>query len=105
MRAKNRIELILGDTYPLARHIVQLTAVFVLLLLSIYIVRSLIFLLFPPGEFLTQLLHGIDTYAALLGIIGYVVWLTLDMVSLIIGRGKKAMKKGGAKNAKVDKGK
>jgi len=93
METKNPIERFLGDTYPFARHLVQLTVIFVLLLICIYIARNLIPLLFPPGEYITKLLHLVDSYAALLGIVGYTVWLTLDMTFLIIERGKKVLKK------------
>jgi small-conductance mechanosensitive channel len=102
MASKNAIERFLGDTYPLARHLVQLTAVFVLLLLCIFIARSLVPLLFPPSEYLTQLLHLVDNYAALLGIVGYTVWLTLDMFFLILEHGRKAIGQRATKDAEVD---
>lgn len=104
MKTKSPIERFFGDTYPLARHLVQLTAVFALLLLCIFIARTLVPLLFPPGEYLTRLLHIVDTYASLLGIVGYTIWLTLDMVSLLIERVWKNKKKNGeVPDAKVDK--
>ena len=102
MKLKDAIERFFGDTYPLVRHLVQLTAVFVLLLLCIFIARSLVPLMYPPSEYLTQVLHLVDNYAALLGIVGYTVWLTLDMYSLILERGRKAKEQSAKKDAKVD---
>jgi len=100
--AKNIVERFFGDTYPLARHLVQLTAIFILLLVCIYIARTIVPILFPPGEYLTKLLHVVDTYAALLGIVGYVIWLTLDMIFLLLARARKGVEEGAKRDAKVD---
>lgn len=79
----NPIEKLLGDAYPFARHIFQMTFLFTIILGCIWIARSLVPLLFPPGQFLNDFLHLVDSFASILGIVGYVVWLGLDLFFLL----------------------
>jgi hypothetical protein len=81
-----------GDSYPLVEHIVQMTAVFIVMLGCLFIARKLVPLMFPPGEFLAAVLHAVDTYAALLGTVGYAVWLTLEMFSIVVRRIRRAVR-------------
>jgi len=81
-----------GHAYPLVEHVVQMTAVFVVILICLFTARKVVPVLFPPGEFLSVVLHAVDTYAALLGTVGYVVWLTLEMYSIVIRRLRRAIK-------------
>ncbi len=78
---------ILGEASSLASHLLQMTLVFMLLLACIYILRILVVLLFSPGEYLRELLALADTYAVLLGTIGYVTWMGIDMFFLLTQRG------------------
>ena len=55
------------------------TAVFLIVLSCIFVVRRTVPVLFPPGDFLAKFLHLVDLYVALLGTVGYVIWITLDM--------------------------
>lgn len=84
---------LLGSSYPLAAHFVEITGLFIVLLGCIWVVRHLIPLLFPPGPFLADALHLGDTYAALLGIVGYVVWITLDMIFVLKQRADELTRK------------
>src|SRR5690349_3442608 len=93
MESKNFFQRFFGDTYPFARHLFQDTAVFCLLLGCIYFMRHLIPILFPAGETLSGLLHLADAYAAILGTVGYAVWITLDLVFLIIERARRGTKR------------
>lgn len=86
MAKRSTIQRFFGRTYPLVEHVVQLTAVFAVILLCLFVARQLIPLLFPPGQYLSKMLHVVDLYAATLGTIGYVVWLTLDMYALLLRR-------------------
>ncbi len=78
---------IFGDASSVARHLLQMTLVFMLLLACIYIPRILVVLLFSPGEYLRELLALVDTYAVLVGTIGYVTWMGIDMFFLLTQRG------------------
>ncbi len=60
MRLESLIDRIFDTTYPLARHPYNLTAVLILLLLCIYVARSLALLMFPRSERLPQLLYLVD---------------------------------------------
>jgi hypothetical protein len=82
-----------GDDYPLARHFINITMLFVLLLLCIFIARKTIPLLFTPGDTLTAVLQVIDAYAALLGLIGYAIWISLDMAFLLVEQHRKKTEK------------
>ncbi len=83
MGARDRIARLLGDAYSRARHLLQMTLLFVLLLACIYALRTLVVLMFPPGEYLRDLLDLVDTYAALAGTIGYVAWMSVDLFFLM----------------------
>jgi hypothetical protein len=78
---------ILGDASSLARHLLLMTSVFVLLLACIYVLRILVVLVFSPGEYLRELLALVDTYAVLVGTIGYVTRMSIDMFFLLKQRG------------------
>lgn len=81
------VERILGETSSLAGHLLQMTLVFVLLLACIYVLRILVVLVLSPGEYLRELLALADTYAVLLGTIGYATWMSIDMFFLLKQRG------------------
>lgn len=73
---------IFGSTYPLAKHFAEITAL----------------MFFQPPELLTKAPSLIDAYAAVLGLVGYTVWITLDMVILLIERARtfaQSLKHGG----------
>ncbi len=74
---------LLGDYFDLVIHVLRATAVFIIVLGCIYVARTTVPKLFPPGDYLSQLLHLADSYAALLGTVGYVVWISLDMYLLL----------------------
>ena len=57
--------------------------VFIIVLGCIFIARLVVPKLFPPGDYTSKALHLVDSYATLLGTVGYVVWLSLDMFSLV----------------------
>ena len=80
---------IFGSTYPLAKHFGEITALFLAILLCIFVVRHAIPTFFPPSETLGKVLHVLDAYAALLGIVGYTIWITLDMIVVLIQRARK----------------
>lgn len=80
---RDPIARILGEAYPLACHLLRMTLLFVLLLACIYVLRTLVVLMFPPGEYLRNLLDLVDTYAALAGTIGYVAWISADLFFLM----------------------
>ena len=86
------VKAFFGNAWPLVEHVVQMTAVFVVILACLFVARKVVPLLFPPGEFLSATLHAVDTYAALLGTIGYTVWLTLDMFGLLMRRVRQAIR-------------
>lgn len=72
-----------GQYLPLVRHIVQNTLMFLVLLICLFVVRSAIKLLFTESDFVVIVLHVVDAYAVLLGIIGFIVWTSLDMFLLL----------------------
>lgn len=77
-----------GTTYPLAKHFAEITSLFLLLLGCLYVVRHAMPLLFPPSETLANILVVVDAYASLLAIVGYAIWITLDMAAIVIVRAK-----------------
>ena len=85
-----RLEAFFGDTYPLVVHIVRMAIVFIILVLSIWIIRTIVDVLFVPeeGHILGLVLRIVDTYAALLGIGGFSVFISVDMFLLIRGQSK-----------------
>jgi hypothetical protein len=84
---------IFGDYLNFVVHVVRSTFVFIIILGCIFIARLVVPKLFPPGDYTSRALHLVDSYAALLGTVGYVVWLSLDMYFLIrervLERGKR----------------
>jgi len=78
-----------GDYLDLVVHIVRSTLVFIIVLGCIFVARLIVPKLFPPGDYTSKALHLVDSYATLLGTVGYVVWISLDMLSLIRQRIKK----------------
>lgn len=80
---------IFGSAYPLARHFAVMTALFLAILVCLYVVRHAIPWFFPPGEMLAKILRVVDVYAALLGIVGYAIWVTLDITVVLIERARK----------------
>ena len=78
-----------GDYLDLVVHIVRSTLVFIIVLGCIFIARLVVPKLFPPGDYTSKALHLVDSYATLLGTVGYVVWISLDMFSLIRERIRK----------------
>jgi len=63
-----------------------------MLLLCLFVARHAVPLLFSPSETLAKVLYVIDGYAALLGIVGYAIWITLDMIAVLIERAKKTFR-------------
>ena len=72
-----------GDRLPLVIQFVQTTLMFLVLLMGIALVRVAISLLFAPGDFIGMLLRIVDGYATLLALVGYVIWISLDMWFLL----------------------
>ncbi len=86
------LKTIFGDYANFVVHIVRSTLVFIIVLGCIFIARLIVPKLFPPGDYTSKALHLVDSYAALLGTVGYVVWLSLDMYFLIRERVTKRNK-------------
>lgn len=82
-----------GEAGYLLRHFLRMTLVFVTLLAAIYFLRTSVVLIFSPGEYLRKLLELVDTYAVLVGTIGYVVWIGIDMIFLLKERGDAGMRR------------
>jgi hypothetical protein len=87
------LKIVFGGYSDLIVHIVRSTAVFIIILGCIYVARLVVPKLFPPGDYTSRALHLVDSYATLLGTVGYVVWLSLDMFSLIRERLTKGSQK------------
>ena len=77
------LKAVFGSYLDFVVHIIRATLVFIIVLGCIYVARSIVPKLFPPGDYTSHALHLVDSYAALLGTIGYVVWLSLDMFFLL----------------------
>jgi len=95
---KSFLKVLLGEYYVLAEQLVRSTLLFILMLSCIFVVRLVLSLLFPASEndYMSNLLHLVDAYATVLGIVGYLIWITLDMVLLLrqgrrrlFGKGKR----------------
>jgi len=84
------LQRLFGEYYVLVRHTFQTTLVFLILLGCFFVARHAVPMLFPPGDFLGRLLQLVDVYAALLGMVGYFVWLSLDMFFLLRQRARAA---------------
>ena len=87
---------LLEETRLWGRHVfrtilffLRTTLLFVLSLGCIYLLRMLVVMLFSPGEYLRELLEVVDTYAVLLGTIGYVAWIGIDILFLAKERAGK----------------
>jgi hypothetical protein len=50
--------------------------------------------MFPPNEYVTIVLHFVDSYAGSLGLIGYIVWTSMDIAFLLRERFGPGSKKG-----------
>jgi len=83
-----RLKRLFGSTYPLAKHLAEITCLFLLLLFCLFVVRQAVPLVFPSSESLGQILHIVDSYGALLGIVGYAIWITLDMIAILVARAR-----------------
>ncbi len=77
------LKTLFGGYAELIVHVIRSTVVFIIILGCIYVARLVVPKLFPPGDYTSKALHLVDSYATLLGTVGYVVWLSLDMFSLI----------------------
>jgi hypothetical protein len=88
------LDRLFGGSRPFAEHIFQMTVIYLLLLLCLWITRRWASLLFPVSEqgMVATFAHFVDAYAAILATIGYVVWLSVDMVFLFIDRLKERKK-------------
>jgi hypothetical protein len=75
--------LVFGPYAPLARHEFHSTTTFLFILLCIYSVKNATEFMFPPNQYVAIAIHVVDNYAGLLGIIGFLVWTTLDIVLLV----------------------
>ena len=84
---------IFGSYLNLVVHVARSTLVFMIVLACIFIARKLVPRLFPPADYPSEALHLVDSYAALLGTVGYVVWLSLDMYFLFKERLLKSQEK------------
>jgi hypothetical protein len=79
----NVFKAVFGSYTEFVVHIIRATLVFIIVLGCIYVARSIVPKLFPPGDYTSAALHLVDSYAALMGTVGYVVWLSLDMFFLL----------------------
>ena len=93
------LKTIFGDYLHLVVHVVRSTLVFIIVLGCIFIARLIVPKLFPPGDYTSKALHLVDSYAALLGTVGYVVWISLDMYFLLKERVLKSQQKETAQDA------
>lgn len=92
--SKRLFETIFGDYLGLVVHVARHTLVFIVILGFMFIARQIVPKLFPPGDYTSAALHLVDSYAALLGTFGYVVWLSLDMYFLFKDRIRKQNARG-----------
>ncbi len=69
---------------------------FILLLFCFFLVKTALSYMYPEDDFARKIVHLVDTYAGLLGVVGYLMWITLDMytivVSMRIRRGSEEVK-------------
>jgi len=82
----NPFKALFGDYLNLVVHVIRATLVFIVILGCIFVARLVVPRLFPPGDYISKALHLVDAYAALLGTVGYVVWISSDMYFLLKGR-------------------
>jgi hypothetical protein len=86
--------VVFGPYGPLARHVFHSTATFLFILFCFVLVKTATEHLFPPNEYVTIALHLVDNYAGSLGLIGYIVWTSMDIVFLLRERFGLGSKKG-----------
>jgi hypothetical protein len=83
----NRLfRFLFGSFAPLAREIYHHAMTFIFIALTLYVVRHVIDYLFPPTLELSAIVHFLDLYGNLLGLIGFFVWMTLGAATVIIRR-------------------
>ena len=70
---------VFGPYAPLARHVFHSTATFLFILFCLFLVKTATENMFPPNEYVTIVLHFVDNYAGALGLIGYIVWTSMDI--------------------------
>jgi hypothetical protein len=87
-------ECLFGHYAPLARHVFHSTLTFIFILVCFFCVKTVLSMLFPPTDYIATVLHIIDTYAGSLGLIGFIVWTSLDIALLLIARVKHSDKTG-----------
>jgi hypothetical protein len=83
---KRLFRFLFGSFAPLAREIYHHAMTFIFIAVSLFIVRGIIEYLFPPSDELRDVLHFIDLYGNALGLIGFIVWMTLGIGAAIINR-------------------
>lgn len=54
--------------------------------LCFFLVKTTTENMFPPNESVTIVLHFVDSYAGSLGLIGYIVWTSMDIAFLLSER-------------------
>jgi hypothetical protein len=86
------LDRLFGGSRPFAEHIFHMTMIYLLLLLCLWITRRWASLLFPEQGMVATFAHLVDAYAAIFATVGYVVWLSVDMVFLFIDRLKQRKK-------------
>jgi hypothetical protein len=74
---------VFGPYAPLARHVFHSTATFLFILFCLFLVKTATENMFPPNEYVTIVLHFVDNYAGALGLIGYIVWTSMDIAFLL----------------------
>ena len=75
--------VLFGPYGPLARHVFHSTATFLFILFCFFLVKIATEAMFPPNEYVTIVLHFVDNYAGSLGLIGYIVWTSMDIAFLL----------------------
>lgn len=81
----NRLfRFLFGSFAPLAREIYHHAMTFVFIAFSLFCVRYVVEHLFEPTDALLKLLHFIDLYGTLLGLIGFAVWMTICIANAIL---------------------
>jgi hypothetical protein len=86
--------VVFGPYGPLTRHVFHSTATFLFILFCFFLVKTATENMFPPNEYVTIVLHLVDNYAGSLGLIGYIVWTSMDIAFLLRERFGPRGKKG-----------
>lgn len=63
MCLNNPLHIIFGYYYPLVVHVGRATAAYIVILGPIYLAKTIVPSLFPPGEYISLILHAVDAYA------------------------------------------